>query len=101
MSPLQVCILDMNKTLGEAAQSDLSEKFGDKNVYFFVCDVTKTSDIEGMQNIREMSMYVQLPWPFSLSFYFSFYIFCRPLKKCKFEITDPEKVLIKINAIQH
>lgn len=66
MSPLQVCILDMNKTLGEAAQSDLSEKFGDKNVYFFVCDVTKTSDIEGMQNIREMSMYVQLPWPFSL-----------------------------------
>ena len=56
----------MNKTLGEAAQSDLSEKFGDKNVYFFVCDVTKTSDMEGMQSIREMSMYVQLPWPFSL-----------------------------------
>lgn len=72
MSPLQVCILDMNKTLGEAAQSDLSEKFGDKNVYFFVCDVTKTSDMEGMQNIREMSMYVQLPWPFFSMILFQF-----------------------------
>ncbi|XP_022294483.1 15-hydroxyprostaglandin dehydrogenase [NAD(+)]-like [Crassostrea virginica] len=42
----KVCILDMNKTLGEAVQSDLSEKFGDKNVYFFVCDVTKICDME-------------------------------------------------------
>ncbi|XP_048770001.1 15-hydroxyprostaglandin dehydrogenase [NAD(+)]-like [Ostrea edulis] len=42
----QVCILDINKSTGEKTQNELRQQFGDNQVFFFVCDVTKESDIK-------------------------------------------------------
>lgn len=48
---LKVCILDINKSTGEKTQNELRQQFGDNQVFFFVCDVTKESDIKSKSDI--------------------------------------------------
>ena len=41
---VKVCISDVNQEKGETALSDLKERFGEKNVCFVQCDVTKDEE---------------------------------------------------------
>ncbi|XP_062579011.1 15-hydroxyprostaglandin dehydrogenase [NAD(+)]-like [Saccostrea cucullata] len=41
----KVCILDVNKITGEKTRNELLQKYGNNNIFFFVCDVAKKQDI--------------------------------------------------------
>lgn len=41
-----MCFCDVNETLGSKTLQELQSKYGDRNVMFQVCDVTKQQQME-------------------------------------------------------
>ncbi|XP_048732227.1 15-hydroxyprostaglandin dehydrogenase [NAD(+)]-like [Ostrea edulis] len=50
----KVCFCDVNETLGSKTLQELQSKYGDRNVMFQVCDVTKQQQMENLfQSVKE------------------------------------------------